>query len=140
MSAMKYNPSRHSSNSLSSQASLTSQPSGQHGAKGKARRSREQSPPLALSDSSPTAQQASCSLAIPITSTFSKPANKQGFRFSLRRMLYNSPLIGQRRARSLSGNGLNNPAPSCSNSTGGLKKKTSPSACKIPIQLPDSTF
>ena len=40
-----------------------------------------------------------CSIAIPITSSFTKPSNKQGFRFSLRRMLYNSPLVSQRRTR-----------------------------------------
>jgi E3 ubiquitin-protein ligase RNF19A len=75
-------------------------------------------------------QQQPCSLAIPITSSFSKPANKQGFRFSLRRMLYNSPLVSQRRSRSLSGgNNIGNPAPS-SSSTGGLRKRQSPSTCE----------
>lgn len=139
MSALKHNQPRHSSNSLSSQASLTLQASSQPGAgKGKTRKSKDHSPPSPLlPEGNSVAQQQPCSLAIPITSSFSKPANKQGFRFSLRRMLYNSPLVSQRRARSLSGgNNLSgNPAPS-SSSTGGLRKRQSPSTCEYTSTVP----
>ena len=135
MSALKSNHQpRHSSNSLSSQASLTLQSTSQPGAgKGKARKTKDHSPPSPLlSDGNSVSQQQPCSLAIPITSSFSKPTNKQGFRFSLRRMLYNSPLVSQRRARSLSGgNNLGNPTPSTSTSTGGLRKRQSPSTCEF---------
>ena len=138
---MKQNPPRNSSNSLSSQASMTlqatttttSQQQLQPGAgKGKSRKRKDHSPPSPslLPDGSSVVQQP-CSLAIPITSSFSKPANKQGFRFSLRRMLYNSPLVSQRRSRSLSGgNNIGNPAPSSSSSAGGLRKRQSPSTCE----------
>lgn len=130
---MKHNPPRHSSNSLNSQASMTLQATSQPGAgKGKSRKRKDQSPPSpSLPDGNSVVQQQPCSLAIPITSSFSKPANKQGFRFSLRRMLYNSPLVSQRRSRSLSGgNNLSNPAPS-SSSTGGLRKRQSPCTCEF---------
>lgn len=143
MSAMKHNPPRQSSNSLSSQASLTLQTTTQPGAgKGKGRKNKDHSPPSPFPpDGNSVAQQQPCSLAIPITSSFvSKPNNKQGFRFSLRRMLH-SPLISQRRARSLSGgNNIGNPAPS-SSSTGGLRKRQSPSTCeccstlKVPLSF-----
>lgn len=143
MSSMQQNPPRNSSNSLSSQASMTlqaatttftSQQQLQPGAgKGKSRKRKDHSPPspsLLPDGNSVVQQQQPCSLAIPITSSFSKPANKQGFRFSLRRMLYNSPLVSQRRSRSLSGgNNIGNPAPS-SSSTGGLRKRQSPSTCE----------
>ena len=82
-------------------------------------------------------QQQPCSLAIPITSSFSKPPNKQGFRFSLRRMLYNSPLVSQRRARSLSSS-TQTPTASTSGgagSTSDSKKKQSPSLCKLFINF-----
>lgn len=132
---MKHNPPRYSSNSLdNSQASMTLQATSQPGAgKGKSRKRKDHSPPSpSLPDgNSVVQQQQPCSLAIPITSSFSKPANKQGFRFSLRRMLYNSPLVSQRRSRSLSGgNNLGNPAPSSSSSTGGLRKRQSPCTCE----------
>ena len=141
MSLMKQNPPRNSSNSLSSQASMTLQATTttsqqqQPGAgKGKSRKRKDHSPPspsLLPDGNSVVQQQQPCSLAIPITSSFSKPANKQGFRFSLRRMLYNSPLVSQRRSRSLSGgNNVSNPAPSSSSSTGGLRKRQSPSTCE----------
>ena len=138
MSEMKNNQSRLSSNSLSSQTSLAMQVASLPGAgKGKSRKSKDQSPPSSLPPDGGTpssvGQQQPCSLAIPITSSFSKPTKKQGFtiRDSLRRMLH-SPLISQRRARSLSaGNNLGSLAPSSSASaTSGPKKRQSPSTCK----------
>uniref|UniRef100_A0A0P4ZRV4 RBR-type E3 ubiquitin transferase n=1 Tax=Daphnia magna TaxID=35525 RepID=A0A0P4ZRV4_9CRUS len=144
MSSMKHNPPRHSSNSLdNSQASMTLQATSQPGAgKGKSRKRKDHSPPSpSLPDgNSVVQQQQPCSLAIPITSSFSKPANKQGFRFSLRRMLYNSPLVSQRRSRSLSGgNNLGNPAPSSSSSTGGLRKRQSPCTSRYGSESPSDT-
>nr|CAH0113549.1 unnamed protein product [Daphnia galeata] len=149
MSLMKQNPPRNSSNSLSSQASMTLQATTttsqqqQPGAgKGKSRKRKDHSPPspsLLPDGNSVVQQQQPCSLAIPITSSFSKPANKQGFRFSLRRMLYNSPLVSQRRSRSLSGgNNVSNPAPS-SSSTGGLRKRQSPSTSRYESESPSDT-
>lgn len=141
MSEMRNNQSRLSSNSLSSQASLTVQVATQPGAgKGKSRKSKDHSPPSSLpADGSSVVQQQPCSLAIPITSSFSKPTKKQGIRDSLRRMLH-SPLISQRRARSLSaGNNLGNPGPSsCSSAaptTAGPRKRQSPSTCEFPISI-----
>ena len=135
---------KNSSHSLSSQVSLTSpqQPAAlavsptasAQSIKLKQRKSDLSSPsPPVMADVGPAAnQQQPCSLAIPITSSFSKPPNKQGFRFSLRRMLYNSPLVSQRRARSLS---TSTQAPTAgtsggSGSTSDSKKKQSPSLCK----------
>ena len=89
------------------------------------------SPPLVSGGSSETVAGAAgpaqqCSIAIPITSSFSKPSNKQqGFRFSLRRMLYNSPLVSQR-SRTLSLSGSNNVAPHSSSGASRSKKKQSP--------------
>ena len=125
---------KHSSNSqlsgqTSSQASLTSAPS--HSSKDKMNKKNDSPSPSAFLEGN-SAVGGPCSLAIPITSTFTKPSNKQGFRFSLRRMLYNSPLVSQRRARSLSAS--NNITLTAS--TTPLRKKTSPSTCKLsPIIL-----
>ena len=134
--------SRHSL----SQVSLSSQPNSsnngsQSGTKGKSNKSSSKRSNTSTKDDVQSAANLpleACSLAIPITSSFSKAggSGKQGFRFSLRRMLYNSPLVVQRRARSLSGGnnlgaGGGNPLPSGSTagSTGALKKKQSTSSC-----------
>lgn len=133
--------SRHSL----SQVSLSSQPNSsnngsQSGSKGKSNKSSSKRSNTSAKDDVQSAANLpleACSLAIPITSSFSKAggSGKQGFRFSLRRMLYNSPLVVQRRARSLSGgNNLGaggGPVPSGSTagSTGALKKKQSTSSC-----------
>ena len=79
-----------------------------------------------------------CSIAIPITSSFSKPQNKQGFRFSLRRMLYNSPLVAQRRARSLSG-GSNLSAANNSGTSTRKQKKQATSTGKESKKFSHST-
>lgn len=136
--------SRHSL----SQVSLSSQPNSsnngsQSGTKGKSNNSSSNRSNTSTKDDVQSAANLpleACSLAIPITSSFSKAggSGKQGFRFSLLLswMLYNSPLVVQRRARSLSGGnnlgaGGGNPLPSGSTagSTGALKKKQSTSSC-----------
>ena len=120
-------PTHQSSTPLSKQKSSNSLMSGQPNSQTsltseKSRRKDDSPTPSTVLDGNSGAQ---CSLAIPITSSFSKPSNKQGFRFSLRRMLYSSPLVAQRRARSLSGSNNFNLAPTSSG-----KKKTSPTMCK----------
>lgn len=142
MSGVNASASHHSL----SQASLSSQPSSVSQAgivKGKSNKSKRGGFHLSSGKEDPQVVLPSeaCSLAIPITSSFSKAGGsngKQGFRFSLRRMLYNSPLVVQRRARSLSGGnnlvaGNNASQPggsgaSASSSTGALKKKKSSSS------------
>ena len=133
-----------SSGTSSSRRSLSqvSLSSSQHSSSGKGKKSKrggqqQQQGNERTADLPPEA----CSMAIPITSSFSKPGagggGKQGFRFSLRRMLYNSPLVVQRRARSLStGNNLastsGSAVPGSSSTASGLsttKKKQSTSSC-----------
>ena len=134
MSSSKQQQLKNSSHSLSSQVSFISSqvPTAATSTQGVKQRKGDSSPPI-MAEGGPgnlQLQPQPCSLAIPITSSFSKPANKQGFRFSLRRMLYNSPLVSQRRARSLSsGNNLSSQT-TAGTSGSDSKKKQSPSLCK----------
>ena len=79
-----------------------------------------------------------CSIAIPITSSFTKPSNKQGFRFSLRRMLYNSPLVSQRRTRCQSASNNQN-LPSENAGSGSKKKQTSATAICYDSESPSDS-